>query len=1619
MPANDPLWTAPSTGSQLQATNELMEVYFRHISPEDQRELGEGGRKAMVQSHLELAVEAAGEPKIGIVRQPRYAVVQVVHPDIRFLVDSVSAELNKMDVPMSVIVHPIVVAHHAQKDQRLTAIFELPAHQPRLSGDAVMPLEHIPAAPEGQHAELQSWISIQTGVPLEADQAANLEAAVEAALADVRSANEDFELLKEAATQTAEALRAEAPPTARGVEPAAELLEWMHADNFVFLGYREYDLATNGDGKQYLDANRETGLGVLREQTSTARPLTELGQQQIDNPNPLIITKTNSRSRVYRNAYMDFIAAKKYDDQGTVVGERRFLGLWRPTLEALPIDQVPYARELAIQVREEAGFAFDSHSAAALDHELDRYPLDEMLQMEPREILDTMLGILGLGQRRKTRLFLRPDIYGRFMTAMVFLPRDRYNTSVRLRIQDVLVRHLNAESLDYSVHLDESVLARVFYRIQLPQDWQGYDTVDQNVIEDELVMAVRSWKEGVDIQAVTVFGENSGVEAAQVWDEAFPPNYRVRFGIDDAMEDISRFTALDGDRPAIYLVPRETGVRMKIYSATSITLTTLMPILGELGVEVTDEYPFHITPRNRDTYHLYDVGLLAGDDVNISSVGKLLEDTVAAAIVGDIAADSFNKLVLHQGLAPNLVAVLRAYGHYLRQLQLPNSLQFMAEILLANPAVTAGLVEYFETRFDPNIDGVGTEPEGQASAERLEKLDAIVDSLHERIDQVATLDADRLLRHYLTVMQATDRTNVYTGHGWHSFKLAPQRIPFAPHPQPLHEIWVHSPEISGVHFRFGAIARGGLRWSDRREDFRTEVLSLVQTQQTKNAVIVPQGAKGGFYAHQLPDPAVDRNAWMEAGREAYRTFMRGMLDITDNQKTVDGQRIIHTHDNIIRYDDADTYLVVAADKGTAGFSDTANEIAAEYDHWLGDAYASGGSVGYDHKEMGITARGAFESVKSHFGTMGVDVETEPFTVVGIGDMSGDVFGNGMRRSRHTKLVAAFNHLHIFIDPNPDPDVAFDERERLYFKPRSTWRDYDPDLISPGGGVFDRSARSVEITEQMQQVFGIADGITEMTPNELLKTVLQAPVDLIYNGGIGTYIKASDESHDDVGDRANDPIRINGEQIQAKVVGEGGNLGATQAGRVEAARNGVLINMDAIDNSGGVDASDHEVNIKILIDTMLAEGVINQDERSDLLLSMTDEVAELVLATNVAQNALLRLEEGLEDDWTPTLIRHTAWLEEHAGLNREQEAIPSEEELRKRLNDGEGFVTPELAILASYTKIQLMQDLLDSPLVEDEWFNDWLYAYFPQTLQQRAGDTVLRHPLAHEIIAMLVANHVIDTGGITTVFRAQEETGADVRTVVESFLAAQEIYLINEYRRELEALPNSLDADVRWEAGYGLRRLTDRLTRWIIHHQRADLLMEQRIEAYQDQVQALLPTLTDMFIGETKQRFEDDRDRLITAGFSQDLAARSARIFEAYSLLDIVELSESIDVDARRVAGIFFALHEEFGVSNLLELITGLSRHTRWDSLSRVSMREDLYTWLTELTGSVVLTEGNEEMNAQEALKHWEADHARRVARVRTFLDGVSEQLHEQAASQGDTDLSMLTVVLRRLRTLIL
>lgn len=1619
MPANDPLWTAPSTDSPVKATDELKQAYFRHVGPDDQRVLGEEGRAAMVQSHLELAVEAAGKPKIAVRRAARHAIVQVVHPDIRYLVDSVTAELNKLDIPISVIVHPIVVAQHANDDARLTNIFELPAHRPRLSGDPATPLERIPASPEGYHAELQSWISIQTAIPLEADQAEELQEAVYAALADVRAANDDYGELKDAATRAANALRQESPDTAQGADQAARLLEWMRDDNFVFLGYREYVLATNEQGKQYLDAKPGTGLGILRDRESRKAPLTNLGQEQIDKPQPLIITKTNSRSRVYRNAYMDFISTKKYDENGEVVGERRFIGLWRPTLTSVPIDQVPYAHELAEQVRAEAGFEPTSHSGTALNYELERYPRDEMLQMNAQELLDTMLGILSLGERRKTKLFLRPDIYGRFMTAMVLLPRDRYNTSVRLRIQEVLVEHLDAESLDFNVFLDESVLARVFYRIQLPKDWEGYDSVDAEQIEKDLDMAVRSWKEGVDIQAVAVFGEDSGVEAAQVWDEAFPPNYRVRFEIDDAMEDISRFTALEEGRPSIYLEPDDDGARMKIYSTEQITLTTLMPILSELGIEVTDEYPFRVTPKNGHVYHLYDVGLHADEEVNLSSVGQLLEETVSAAISGEISADAFNKLVLHQGIDPDMVAVLRAYGHYLRQLQVPTSLQFMAEVLLDNPGVTAGLVEYFETRFSPDLSGVGDESDGAASQQRKSKLDEVVAKLHERLEQVPTLDADRLLRQYLTVMQATDRTNAYTGHGWLSFKLAPQRIPFAPHPRPVHEIWVHSPQVSGVHFRFGAIARGGLRWSDRREDFRTEVLSLVQTQQMKNAVIVPQGAKGGFYAHRLPDPSVDRNAWVEAGRDAYRTFMRGMLDITDNQKTVNGDVKTWTRDNIIRHDGVDTYLVVAADKGTAGFSDTANEIAEEYDHWLGDAFASGGSVGYDHKAMGITARGAWESVKSHFGTLGMDVENEPFTVVGIGDMSGDVFGNGMRRSRYTKLVAAFNHLHIFIDPNPDPEVAFEERERLYHLPRSSWADYDPELISAGGGVFDRTARSIDITEEMRAVFNIEERVTEMTPNDLIKTLLQAPVDLIYNGGIGTYIKATDESHEEVGDRANDPIRVNGNQIKAKVVGEGGNLGATQAGRVEAARNGVRINMDAIDNSGGVDASDHEVNIKILIDTMLAHDLIRPEERTDLLLSMTDEVAELVLETNIAQNALLRLEECLDGDWTPTLARHTAWLEEHAGLDREQEALPTEDELNQRMRNGEGFVTPELAVLASYTKIQLMHDLLNSDTVEDKWFNEWLYSYFPKTLRERAGTTVLNHPLARHIIAMMVANYVVDTGGITTVFRAQEETGADTHTVVESFLAAQAIYEIDEYREELDALPKTMDASVRWESGYRLRRLTDRLTRWIIHHQRADLTMDQRIDAYKDQVVALIPEISGAFIGDTKKRFETDRDRFIEAGFPPQLAVRTARMFEAYSLMDIVDLAERLEIEPKRVIGVFFALHDEFDVSELLDFISGLSRRTRWDALSRVSMREDLYSWLTELTGEVLSTEGTEGLSPTEAIEHWEADHRRRVARVRSFLNGVAEQLKGQAHDTGYTDLSMLTVVLRRLRSLIL
>ena len=1650
MSASTPLWTDQDTGQEPAVSapgssdhSSLTDAYFQHVSEADLAEVDQQLREALVEGQLDLAARRShGEPAVRISSHRSSGLVQVVNEDMPFLVDSVIGELTRQGHSIGLVAHPVVIAHRDAEGGRLRAVHAIPSRQGMASGDTTASLTDLGPlmAPSGQRAGVESWIGIQTTDLITDEQAQELREGILVALNDVRSAVKDWDTMRAAAITAAHTLLGDAPQNVRGVRASAELLEWMQDGHFTFTGYRQYVLQ-HGDNGQVLVPVEGTGLGILRsEDHRPPAPLSPAGRNQIEAPTPLVITKANSRSRVHRPVYLDYVAVKTYGENGRVTGEHRFLGLWDARAYTTPVGDIPLVRDKARAVLELSGFPQDSHSGAELQQILETYPRDEMFQIGVEELWEICRQILQLQERRRTRMFLRPDVFGRFMNVLVYLPRDRYNTSVRGRIQDMLMEALDGESIEFQVRLTESVLARLNFRIRMPRHRELGPSVDAEALEARLVNTVRSWKEGVDQQAVVAFGEDSGLEQARLWDEAFPPEYRVAYEIDDALQDITRFNALPGDGTPDVEVERpveqndsaeqdtaedqDRVARMKLYSDRPRTLTEILPALQNLGLEVLDERPYEITPEDGRRFYLYDLGLRFPEGQDPEGLSDLLADAVTSVAVGATESDAFDRLVLAVGLPVRMVSMLRAYAKYLRQLGVANSFGFMAEALATNPEVTSGLVSYFEARFDPQLPE-GSDDDGAAAGPgRLAEAEDRHQSVERSLDDVPTLDADRVLRAFLTVLAATERTNFYQGHGRLSFKISPQRIPFAPEPRPAHEIWVYAPDVEGSHLRFGAVARGGLRWSDRREDFRTEVLGLVKAQQVKNAVIVPTGAKGGFFAKLLPDPALDRGAWMEAGQQAYRTFIRGLLDITDNQRITDAGTAYTTRDRVVRHDGPDAYLVVAADKGTASFSDIANEISADYGHWLGDAFASGGSVGYDHKAMGITARGAWESVKSHFASLGRDTQSEDFTVVGIGDMSGDVFGNGMLRSRHIRLVAAFNHLHIFIDPDPDAEASFAERERLFGLPRSSWSDYDSSLISEGGGVFDRQAKSIPLTEQIRTLLGLPEDTDSLAPNDLVQAILTADVDLLYNGGIGTYVKSEAETHAEVGDRANNGVRVDGGQLRATVVGEGGNLGMTQRGRIEAALNGVLLNTDAIDNSAGVDCSDHEVNIKILVDQLVETGQLPAEERTGLLESMTDEVARLVLETNIEQNILLRNDAQRVAEWLPSFERHMDWLVEHAGLDRDLEFLPTQAVLDERQRHGTNLTTPELAVLAAYAKINLSAQLAESDLAEDPWFDSLLQGYFPPQLQERFAETIHQHPLRREIISTLVANDVVNTAGITFVFRAAEETSASVTQIVAAYAAVKEIFDIDGFTAQMREIPATVPGEVKARTHLDARRLLDRAVRWFINHRAEATGIGEEVETFAAEVQRLIGRLPELLQGQDAERFQTWYEQARDEGLPEELAQRQAGQFESYGLLDVVLLSRQTGHSADEVAEVYYRLYDRFAIDELLERITALSREDRWQALARAALREDLYALLVDVVAGVLDTDpvdddghGSPEdtttaggSDASVRLEAWSRQNRPRLDRARGFIQELEE-------SDADDDIATITVTLRQMRAI--
>ncbi|MEE4542241.1 NAD-glutamate dehydrogenase [Streptomyces sp. V4-01] len=1629
---NSPAGGLPGQGLDAEALTAFLQRYYLHSAPEDLVDRDPVDVFGSALSHYRLAESRPQGTANVRVHTPTveengwqcsHTVVEVVTDDMPFLVDSVTNALTQANRAIHVVVHPQFRARRDVTGKLLEVV-----------GPASGGTEDEPPAHE---VLVESWIHVE--IDRESDRADLKEIAADLrrVLSDVRESVEDWTKMRQAALSIADELTATPPPVPQqeSVE-AVELMRWLAGDHFTFLGYREYELTTESaaEGEEdVLVAIPGTGLGILRsDPVHPQADSTHPGHH--GNPNSpsfsrlpadarakarehklLILTKANSRSTVHRPSYLDYVGVKKFDAEGNVIGERRILGLFSSAAYTESIRRVPVIRRKVEEVLDGAGFSPDSHDGRDLMQILETYPRDELFQTPTDELRSIVTSVLYLQERRRLRLFLRQDEYGRYYSALVYLPRDRYTTAVRLRLTHILQEELGGLNADFTAWNTESVLSRLHFVIRVDSGTRLPQLTDADVerIENRLAEATRSWADGFAEALTFECGEERAAELARRYAQAFPDGYRADFSPRAAVADLQHIESLGPDDFTLSLyepvgaAPEER--RFKIYrTGAPVSLSAVLPVLQRLGVEVVDERPYELRRTDNSRAWVYDFGLRLdpalgdlGDDAR-----ERFQDAFAATWTDRAENDGFNSLVLRAGLDWRQAMVLRAYAKYLRQAGSTFSQDYMEDTLRTNVHTTRLLVNLFQARLSPDHQKAGSE-----------LTDGLMEELDGALDQVASLDEDRILRSFLTLIKATLRTNFFQRdsagepHTYLSMKFDPQAIPDLPAPRPAFEIWVYSPRVEGVHLRFGKVARGGLRWSDRREDFRTEVLGLVKAQMVKNTVIVPVGAKGGFVGKRLPDPAADRDAWLAEGIASYKTFISGLLDITDN--LVAGEVV--PPKGVVRHDEDDTYLVVAADKGTASFSDIANEVAVSYGFWLGDAFASGGSVGYDHKKMAITSSGAWESVKRHFREMGHNTQEEDFTVVGIGDMSGDVFGNGMLLSEHIRLVAAFDHRHIFIDPKPDAATSYAERRRVFELPRSSWADYDTSAISSGGGVFPRTAKAIPLNQQIRSVLGIETTAPKITPAELMKAILQAPVDLLWNGGIGTYVKASTESHADVGDKANDAIRIDGAHLRVKVVGEGGNLGFTQLGRIEFARSGGPegegghINTDAIDNSAGVDASDHEVNIKILLNSVVAEGDLTVKQRNTLLAGMTHEVGDLVLRNNYAQNVALANSMAQSDSLLHAHQRFIRRLVRDGRLDRQLEFLPSDRQIRERAAAGQGLTQPEMAVILAYAKITVADELIATDLPDDLYLRGLLHAYFPVPLRERFAPQIDAHALRREIITTVLVNDTVNSGGTTFLHRFREEIGATTEEIVRAHTAARAIFHLGTLWDEVESLDNIVAADVQTRIRLHARRLVERGTRWLLNNRLQPLQIAETIDFFADGVATVWAQLPKLLRGADLEWYETLHTELTGAGVPEELAVRVAGFSSAFPALDIVEVADRTKKTPLEVAEVYFDLADRLQITQLLDRIILLPRDDRWQSMARAAIREDLFAAHAALTADV-LGAGAEEATPEERYQAWEEQNAGLIGRARTTL--------EEIQGAEEFDLASLSVAMRTFRTLL-
>ena len=1513
----------------------------------------------------------------------RHTVVEITTDNSPFLLDSTLAALNLLNLTVHLVIHPVVPIVRNSEGQ----------------------IEEVPEPgtdPPG--AIHESVIHVQVTRQTEDESLTAITNRLQVVHADIRTVVEDWRLMLARVEELVAELRAghSAPLAQEDIEEGISFLEWLGDNNFTFLGARDYHIEDR-DGATYLRADEEHGLGVLRtlskeSQERHQHPVSDAYVTYLRRPELFVISKAWSRSNVHRPVYMDYIGVRRFDAEGKVVGERRFLGLLTSTAYNTRPTRIPLLRKKVAMVCERAGFASGDHDAKALNNILESLPRDELFQIDTDALEQTARGILRLEHRQRLRLFLRRDNYGAFYSALVFVPRDAYSTDLRRHMEEILLRRLEGDSVETTTQFSEAPMVRAHFIVRVGRDAQA--TPDIVAIEHELAAVARSWNDDLLDMLIDAHGDAEGTRRHRCYATILPPQYKVDFSPRAAVADIDRILPLQkcGDI-ALSLYRRVAAEKdefdFKVYRCgPPIPLSSILPMLEHMGIHVLEERSYSIKAEDCSDaviIHDFHIANRLGRKVDVTELRERFETLFADVWANRMTSDHFNNLVL-EGLGGRDISLLRTYAKYLRQIKAPFSLAYMQEALTEHPCITRLFIDQIRAMHDPDAEG---DPNQRAVEIRKQTL--------IEFHSVVSADQDRILRRFLNLIDGTLRTNFYQRDANNkpntaiALKFDCSALAKLPEPRPWREVFVYSPSFEAVHLRGGPVARGGIRWSSRREDYRTEILGLMKAQSIKNAVIVPVGAKGGF-ALTRPPPGADGDKLRAEAVRCYRIFMSALLDVADD---LSGDDVL-PRTGMVRHDGDDPYLVVAADKGTATFSDEANDVSASYGYWLGDAFASGGSAGYDHKAMGITARGAWEAVKRHFRELGHDTQSEDFTVVGIGDMSGDVFGNGMLLSEHIQLVAAFNHLHIFLDPTPDAAKSFAERTRLFALPRSSWEDYDVGLISEGGGVFSRQAKSIPLSPQIRERFGIR--AEHLDPNVLIQSLLTSEVDLLWNGGIGTYVKARDETHAEADDRANDRLRVNASDLRCKAVGEGGNLGLTQGARVEFAAGGGKINSDAIDNSAGVDCSDHEVNIKILLNSAVAAGDMTMKQRDRRLVEMTDEVATMVLRHNYLQTQSLSMVESFGMRMFEEQAR---FMRAAVSSGRIAERMPDEEEIAARRTNSQPLTRPELSVLLAFAKIGLFDELVESKLPDDPYLAQELEMYFPEPLRVEFAARMRNHRLRREIVATRIANETIERAGITFIHRHTEHSGIPAPAVARAYLQVRDVFGLDEIWSAIEKTDYTVSAALQAELHGRLMFFVDRMTSWFLRYVPSTRPIEEVVREYREGVVALESTLDEILDAEARLKLEREETTLTDQGAPAELARVIARLDPLGAACDIIEVAQLAHAEPVSVGPVFFEVGQRYACDWLRTHAERLPQREHWDRLAAQAIAEDSYAHQRALTAHIL--HANEGPPDIEGIDVWAKANEETVQR----FGGIFCELQDIPS----LDLATLNVANRALRVL--